>query len=206
MITLKTKERTKKEGTIPAVLYGPKRKNLNLEIDLKEFSDIYKEAGESTLITLALEKGKSLVLIHDVSLDPLTNSPIHVDFYEPILDREVEAEVPLVFEGESPAVKNFGGTIVKEIQEVEVRALPQKLPHEIKVDLSKLQKIDDEITIGDLAAGEGVKILKEPEEIVANVLPPEKIEEELEKPIEENVEGVEKIEKEKTEEVDDKKE
>lgn len=205
MINLKAEARTKKEGRIPVVLYGPKRKNINLEVNLKEFNNVYKEAGESTLITLFFEKDKSLVLIHDVSFDPLNNTPIHVDFYEPILNKAVEAEVPLIFEGESPAVKNLGGTIIKEIQELEVKALPQKLPHEIKVDISCLETFEDEITVKDLKVDKDVKIMRDPDDVVANVQPPQKIEEELEKPIEENVEGVEKIVKEKIQE-DDKEE
>lgn len=196
MINLKAKKREEKVSNgIPAVLYGPKIGNISLEIDLKEFKEVYNKAGESTLITLLIGEEKALVLIHDVSFAPLTGEPFHVDFYQPILDKEVEAEVPLVFVGESPAVKNLGGTIVKEIQQVEVSALPQKLPHEIKVDLSKLETLEDEIKIKDLDIPQDVKVSKDPDETVANVQPPQKVEEELEEPIEENVEGVEKVEK-----------
>ena len=204
MITLKAKkrEKTKRDGIIiPAVLYGPKIETMSIEINLKDFENIYEEAGESTLITLSLEEGNFLVLVKDVFLNSLTNQPSHVDFYQPVLNKEVEAEVPIIFIGESPAVKNLGGTIVKEMYEVDVRALPQKLPHEIIVDISVLTDFETEIAIKDLKIGEGVKILKEPDEIVANVQPPQKIEEELEKPVEENIEGVEKITKEKSNEV-----
>lgn len=206
MITLKAKkrEKTKRDGiVIPSVIYGPKIEAKSIEINLKEFKSIYEEAGETTLLTLSVENDDHLVLIKEVSLDPLTNDPSHVDFYQPILDKEVEAEVPLIFIGESPAVKNLGGTIVKEIQELEVRALPQKLPHQIEVDLSTLIDFESEIKIKDLKVGEGVKILREPEETIANVQPPQEIEEELEKPVEENVEAVGKITKEKPAEEDD---
>ncbi|MDD2913526.1 MAG: 50S ribosomal protein L25 [Candidatus Pacebacteria bacterium] len=203
MITLnaKKREKVKRDGvSIPAVVYGPKIETSSIEIDLKEFNDIYEKAGESTLVSLLIDDKKHPVLIHEVALDSLTGEPIHVDFYQPILDKEVEAQVPIVFFGESEAVKNLGGTIVKGIQEVEVKALPEKLPHEIKVDVSVLTDFEKEITIKDLFVGEGVKILREPDEVVANVQPPQKVEEELEKPVEEDVESVEKIKKEKEDE------
>ena len=209
----------RQQGILPAVLYGHKIKNLNLELDLKEFEKIYKEAGESSLITLVIAKGKDeaeasslslnveekkqkfLVLIHDIQFDHLTEKPIHIDFYQPELKKEVEVTVPLIFEGEAPAVKDLGGTLVKNISEVEVKALPQNLSHEIKVDIGNLKTFEDNILIKDLIVSKEVKILKEPEEIVAKVTRPEKVEEELEKPVEEKgVEEVEKVEKKPKEE------
>jgi len=193
----------RQKDILPAVIYGPKLKSFPLEIDLKEFEKIYKEAGESSLISLEIDpegkKRKFLVLIHDTQSDPLTGKLIHVDFYQPSLEEEVEATVPIIFEGEAPAVKNLGGTLVKNISEVEVKALAQKLPKEIKVNLGKLKTFEDHILIKDIPLPEGVKILKNLEEIVASVLPPEKIEEELEKPIEEKVEEVERVGKKKEE-------
>lgn len=191
----------RKKGILPGVLYGPKVKATPLEIDLKEFEKVYQEAGESSLVSLEIvgQKQKNLVLIHEVKPDPLTEKPIHVDFYQPKLEEEVEASVPLIFEGEALAVKDLGGTLIKNISEIEVKALPQNLPKEIKVNIEGLKTFEDNILIKDLKLPERVKILKEPEEIVASVSPPEKIEEELEKPIEEKVEEVEKVEEKKEE-------
>ena len=102
--------------------------------------------------------------------------------------------MPIVFENEAPAVKELGGTLVKEVQELEVKALPQNLPHEIKINVETLKTFEDEILIKDIKLSEDVKIIKEPNEIVAKVVPPEKVEEELEKPIEEETEKVEGVE------------
>lgn len=226
----------RKNGILPAVLYGPKIAPLPVQIDLKEFEKVYKGAGESSLITLVITKSKKTsfpfppsssgdglegedevstsspsleidkkgvpVLIQEVVKDPLTEKLIHVDFYQPSLEEEIEANISLVFEGESLAVKDLGGTLVKNIYEVEVKALPQNLPHEIKVDIEKLKTFEDNILIKDLIVSKDVKILKEPDEIVALVAPQKEIEEELEQPIEEKVEEVERVEKkkEKTEE------
>jgi large subunit ribosomal protein L25 len=193
----------RQKGVLPAILYGQKIKNLSLQTDAKEFEKIYQLAGASSLISLEVGKEKFSVLIHNVQRDPLSNDFIHADFYQPSLTEETEAKIPLVFEGEPLAVKELGGTLVKNIQEIEVKALPQNLPHEIVVDIEVLKTFDDNILIKDLKVQEGVKILKDPGEIVAAVKRVEKVEEELQKPVEEKVEEVEKAgEKEK----EDKKE
>ncbi|HHE67610.1 MAG TPA: 50S ribosomal protein L25 [Candidatus Parcubacteria bacterium] len=207
MISLSVKERkekgknakkTREKGFIPAVLYGPKiKENRLLEVEKKAFQEVYKEAGESSLISLEIEKEnkKYPVLIYEVQIQPLSGEIVHIDFYQPSLDEEVETTVPLVFEGLAPAVKELGGTLIKNISEIEVKALPLKLPKEIKVNVETLKTFDDEITIADLKVPEGVKIIKEPGEVVALVVPPEKVEEELEKPVEEEIEEAEKITK-----------
>ncbi|MDI6591868.1 MAG: 50S ribosomal protein L25 [Patescibacteria group bacterium] len=190
----------RKKGILPGVLYGPKIKEaLSVEVDSKQFEKIYQEAGESSLISLEIKDKKIPVLIHEVTKDSLTEKPIHVDFYQPSLEEEVEATVPLIFEGEAPAVKDLGGTLLKNISEIEVKALPQKLPKEIKVRIESLKTFEDNILIKDLKLPEGIKILRNPEEIVASVSPPERVEEELAKPIEEKVEEVKEVEKKKEE-------
>ena len=197
----------RKQGVLPAVLYGPEIKSaLPLELDYKSFEKVYNTAGESSLISLEVNGKKFLVLIHDLKRDPLEEKIIHIDFYQPRLEEEVEVTIPIVFEGEPIAIKDLGGTLVKNISELEVRALPQKLPHEIRTDIGNLRTFEDHVLIKDLKLPEGVKILKDPEEIVAFVSPPEKIEEELAKPAEEKVDEVEKVEKEKKPEEEVKEE
>ncbi len=194
------------EGKLPAVLYGPKIKNISLKLDYRDFEKVFKEAGESSLISLEIkgEKKTYQVLINDVQEDPLTSEFLHVDLYQPSLKKKIEAKIPLVFEGEAEAVKNLEGTLIKNITEVEVRALPQNLPREIKVNIEKLKTFEDHIKISDLEVSKEIEILKDAEEIIASVVLPTKVEEELEKPIEEKVEEVEKVEEEKEEEKEEK--
>ncbi len=215
MLTILAKIREKKEkvnnlredGFLPCVLYGPKIKDsILLKVDLKEFEKIFKEIGESSLTSLKVDssdKKEFLVLIHEIKKDPLTGVIIHIDFFQPKLDEEITAVVPLTFEGEALACKDLGGTLVKNIHEVEVKALPQNLPNEIKVNIEKLKTFEDHILVKDLIAAGGVEILKDPEETVALVTPVENVEEELKKPIEENVEEVKKAGGKKEEEKDD---
>jgi large subunit ribosomal protein L25 len=140
-----------------------------------------------------------------LEIDALSRKVLHVDFYQPRLDEEISASIPLVFEGESLAVKDLGGTLVKNMHEIHVKALPQNLPHEIRVDLSKLKLLTDEILVKDLDIPKNVKVLKGLEDIVVLVSQKqEKIEEELKKPIEEKVEEVQKVEEKKKEGAEEK--
>lgn len=205
MLILKAKTREKKEklvtlreeGLLPVVLYGSKIENQPLKVNLKEFKKVYAQAGKSSLISLQPEghKEELLVLINDIQSHPLTNEVIHVDLYRPALDEETEAFVPLVFVGESLAVRDSGGTLVKNFKGLEIRALPQNLPHEIEVNIEKLKTFDDIIFVKDLNLPEGVKALKDQDEAIVMVARPENVDEELEKTIEEKVEEVEKVEK-----------
>lgn len=208
---------------LPAVLYGPKiKKTQSLEIDYKAFEKVYKTAGESSLISLEIEgqdtpegkqasygAGKKIpVLIHEIQKNHLTGKISHIDFYQPSLEEKTVVKIPIVLEGTSPAVKESGGTLVKYISEVDVKALPQNLPKEIKINVENLNTFEDNILIKDLKLPEGVEILRNSNDIVASVLPPEKVEEELEKPIEENVEEVKIVEEKvkEEEETEEKKE
>ena len=218
MISLKAKTRsnkgkksnkTREAGKIPAVVYGPGVKNVSLEIDYKDFQKVFKETGESSLVELLIEgekhlpagrQEKRLVLIHEIQKDPVSDKFLHVDFFQASLKEEVEVTVPLVFEGTSLAIKELGGTLIKNITEIEVKALPQNLPHEIKVFIDRLNNFGDHILIKDLILPKDIKVLKKPDEIIVSVAQPQKVEEELEKPVEEDVSKVEKVEKEKKEE------
>lgn len=189
----------RKNNLIPAILYGPKIDNLPLVLDYKSFEKIYKKAGETSLINLEIEgeRKKYLVLIHEIQQDPLTDRIIHVDFYQPDLEKKVVAWVPLKIVGQAPAVKKYGGTLVKNFDEVEVKALPHDLPHEIEIDVSNLEEIHDEILVKDLKVPKGVEILKDSKEVVVTVVPSEKFEEEV---TEEEVEEPELVEQKKPEE------
>lgn len=187
----------KEAGKIPGVVYGNKIKNISLEVNAQEFKKVLDQVGESSLVNLKIddEKTERPVLIHDLQKDAITGNITHVDFYQASLKEEIEISVPLVFEGVSPAVKELSGTLIRELQEIKVKALPQSLPHNISVDISVLKTFEDEVKAKDIKLPAGVKISGDLERIVAVVVPPTKVEEELEKPIEEKVEDVEKVEK-----------
>ncbi len=176
-IIINAKKRDKKEGLyslrksgfIPAVLYGHGIENINLSVPAKEFLSAYKEAGESTIVSLDIDGEDRAVIIHDVQMDYMKNLPNHIDFYQIKAGEKMTAEVSLLFEGEAPAVKNLGGILVKTMSKVEVEALPKDLPHNIKVDLSKLTEIDSVIHIFDLEVSSGVKFIAPANSVVASI-------------------------------------
>lgn len=160
------------KGHLPAVLYGPKDPSRSFFVDFGDFKRVWKKAGETGVIELDFEGKKKQVLIYDVDVDPLKGEPRHVDFYAVDMAKKTTVSVPLVFEGEAPAVKVLGGVLVKVIHELEVEALPADLPSELKVDISKLATFEDRVEVSDIKVPQGAEILTEPDEVVALVEEP----------------------------------
>lgn len=158
----------RKEGKIPAVLYGRSQKTAPLFVSSVNFKKVLKDAGESTVIEVIEDGGKPVnAIIHDIAYCPVKGEPIHVDFYAVEMNKPIKASVQLVFEGVSPAVKEFGGNLVKVIRELEIEALPNDLPHEIKVDISALKILGDQITVKDLNLPSLLKISAKEDEVIA---------------------------------------
>src|SRR3989344_5530878 len=131
MLTLKGEIREKNvnltalraQGFIPAVYYGHKEKPVACVVPKSEFKKVWKEAGESTIVVLDTPKGKVNTLIQEVQVDPVRGEPIHADFYVLEKGKKVEVHIPVEFIGIAPAVKDFGGTLVKVLHEIEIEAL-----------------------------------------------------------------------------------
>lgn len=159
----------RKEGFIPAVVYGAGRTTESIKVSQKEFLKVWKEAGESGTISLELPKGKATVLIHEVANDAVRDIPQHVDFLAIDVTKPIEVAIPLEFVGVSAAIKGGMGTLVKSLHEIEVRGLAGDIPHMIEVDLSPLDALDTHILVKDLKLPKGVVALVDGEVIVANV-------------------------------------
>ena len=188
----------RKEGLVPGNIYGNKVKSFAIQFKLSEFVKVFESAGETNIVELAISAGKTKkadsrsVLISNIQVDPVTDTPIHVDFHQVDLKVKVTAQVPVEVIGESPAEKQGLGTVVTYIDEVEVEALPMDLPDKFEVDLSKLTEIDQAVHIKDLGVDtKKVEVKIDSEEIVIKIEPLRKEEEEPE-PVEE--EGVESAE------------
>jgi len=176
----KKAKRLRREGNIPAVLYGRKLKSVPIMIGYKAFEKIYRDAGENTLITLGVENvGKDIpkentVLIRDAIRDPLTRLFTHTDFYQVPMDEKIKVSVPIEFVNESPVVKDGTAVLARNIYELEVSALPKDLPRGITVDLSRLQAIGDAIILKDIILPSGVEIELAEDFVIAAASMPEK--------------------------------
>lgn len=162
----------RRAGFIPAILYGHNKKPMPVTVAYKEFDKVFKQAGGTTLLQLVLNDKKHNVFIHDFTKNTLSGQITHVDFFEVKMDEKIKAKVPFIFIGESPAVKADNGILVRVMQELEIEALPQYLPREIKVDTSSLKTFDDKIHVRDIFLGGSIKILAHDDEIIALVSPP----------------------------------
>lgn len=194
----------RQENKIPAILYGHNIKPRPLFVDNSVFSRVFKFAGESSIIELLIDdEEKKNVLIKNIQKDPRTDKFLHIDFYQVKLTEKIKAKVPLVFFGEALAVKEKGGVLVKNIDEIEIEALPHDLPKEIRVDISSLKDFSDVIRIRDLDISAAVEVLTKREEIIATTTPPRSEEEleKLEEKVEERVEEIEGVKKEESAEV-----
>jgi large subunit ribosomal protein L25 len=165
----------RKEGILPGNVYGKKVKSESLQVNLKDFEKIYKEVGETGLVTLEIGTEKKPVLIHNLQMQPVTDEPIHVDFLQVDLKEKVTAQVPVELSGESPAEKQGLGTVVLMLNEIEVEALPADLPEKFEIDRGTLTDVDQVLKVSDLKVDKSkVTVNTDAEELVVKVEPPQK--------------------------------
>jgi large subunit ribosomal protein L25 len=153
-------------GSIKAVVYGPKFASTSIAINQKDFTKMYKTAGESTVVVLSGLKDDVDTLIHDIQRNVKNGEIIHADFYALEKGKKITVHVPLVFVGISDAVKTHSADLIKNIFEVEIEADAKDLPHEIEIDISVLTEVDQHISIADIKAPKGVKILNHSDDVV----------------------------------------
>lgn len=188
----------RKQGLIPAVLYGQGKTNQLLTIDGAQFRKIFTEVGETGLIYVKIDDTEVPSIIRDHQIDPIKNQNLHIDLMAVNLAEKIEADVPLSFIGISPAVQNLDGTLIEVKNQIHVEALPQDLVPEIEVDIAQLKNLENDLRIKDIAPPKGVTILDDPEETIAIIEPPKTEEElaaELAEPVSEE-EAVSKVESE----------
>lgn len=163
-----TRDTLRHAGMIPAVVYGAHHESTPISIDVKAFAKVWREAGEATIVSLTGLGVALPSLLHEVSVDPLTSQPRHVDFYAVTKGEKVEVAIPLTFIGESAAVE-AGANLVKVLHEIEVEADPMNLPQSIEVDIAVLKVVDDQIHAKDLVLPRGVELVTDSEDVVALV-------------------------------------
>ena len=178
----------RKDGKLPAHVFGKALDSESVVVVTADFLKTFHLAGETGVIELKIGSEKNRpVLVRDVQYDPITGSPIHIDFYQVDLTKKVKVPVPLILVGEQPEKVHLGEAILLQtLNEVEVEALPADLIEKIEVDTSLLKEIDDAITIGQLNYDrEKLTIAIDSEEIVVKLAPA--VTAEMEKLLEEEV-------------------
>jgi len=148
----------RREGIIPAVVYGRGFDSTMVQVRLKDFENAYKQTRGTAIINAGIEGKKLPVLIHAIQRDSLNENILHVDFLKVDLRHEVTVDVPLVFVGTSPAEKEGEGKIGQESTSISLRCLPTNIPSEIEVDVSAIVDKHDVIHSSDLKLPEGVSL------------------------------------------------
>jgi len=158
-IPLKAEKRTvlgrkvkalRREGQIPAHVFGHKVKTEHVQVVESEFMKVFEKAGETGIIDLAVDSQKKPVLIKNVQLHPATDKPLHIDFYQVNLSEKVKVHVPLEIIGEAPAAHKKIGLLLTPVSELEIEALPADLPEKIEVNVASLDEVGKEVKVKDL--------------------------------------------------------
>jgi len=189
-VTGKQVKALRREGKLPAVIYGYGIDPISIVLDTHSSSRTLARASSSTLLTIELEGKQYPTLVREKQLDFIRNSLIHVDFLAVSMTEKLTANVAVHIEGEAPAVKEFGAILVTNLTELEVECLASDLPERFTVDVSSLTEIGSGIYVKDVTPPANVEILSDPEEVlvVATAMAAEE-EEEVEEELLEGEEG-----------------
>lgn len=181
----------RRQGIIPANIYGHGIDSTAINIDVRNLKNLVAHAGKTDLISLKVDDSKDpvKVLMREVQRNPMTDEPLHVDFYQVRMTEKIKAEVPLVLVGEAPVLKKVkGSSVIHLIDSLDIEALPDDLPHSFEVDVSHLEELDQTIHVKDIPLGHGVTLLSDPEQMAVKVIEARK-EEVIEVPVEAVAEG-----------------
>ncbi|MCX7913643.1 MAG: 50S ribosomal protein L25, partial [Thermodesulfovibrionales bacterium] len=176
--TLKAEKRTtagkgvarklRRNGFIPAIIYRGGN-SVPIQLPTKEVVQLmHKTAGEQVLVNIVLNGEVKQALIKDYQVDPVSGNLLHVDFQEILTTEKIRVMVHIVIGGEPIGVKSGNGILQYGLREVEVECLPTNIPGHIDVDVSHLD-IGQSIHVGDLNLGENIRILTDPDELIATV-------------------------------------
>jgi large subunit ribosomal protein L25 len=166
--------RTRREGKVPAVLYGGDGQNAtSIAVDPRALLKIlHSEAGQNTLISLKMAgNGDTRVLVKDFQLDPITHQVLHADFYRVAMDRVLQVTIPVTVHGEPKGVKQQGGVLEFIRREIEIECLPGDIPEHIDVDVTELM-LHQGIRVRDIATNPKWKPITEGDAMLVHVIMP----------------------------------
>jgi large subunit ribosomal protein L25 len=191
-VTGKAVNRMRKEGRLPAVVFGHGLESASLSLDTHDFEQLRKHAGQNALIDLSVDGSKTTpVLVQHVQIHPVNRRPLHVDLFAVRMTEELIVDVPLIASGESSAVTQLGGTLLHPTEHLRVKALPDHLPQSISYSIESLTDFDSAVKVSDLEIPGDVTLLTDPDEVIATVQRPRIEVEEVPEAEEEAAEGEE---------------
>ncbi|MEX2028261.1 MAG: 50S ribosomal protein L25 [Candidatus Curtissbacteria bacterium] len=156
----------RKEGLIPAHVYGHKIETAHIQVKESDFKEVFEKVGETGIIDLSVDGAKKPVMVRGTQIHPVSDQLLHIDFYQVNLSEKVNVNVPLEIVGEAPAIEKKLGLLLTPASEIEVEALPTDLPESIEVDISNLVAVGDEIKVKDLKVDRSKVEVKTDEELV----------------------------------------
>lgn len=160
----------RKTHKVPGVIFGEGQDSVSVTLDYKTILDVYRKAGETTVVECVLEGKAVPTLISEVSIDPVRETIQHVDFRRVNLKKKVTADVPVEIMGEPSIVKQGQGVVLQQMQKISVEAFPQNIPHSIVVDISDVTEVGTEIKISDIAASPDYVIVDEADRVVVSIV------------------------------------
>lgn len=160
----------RRDGKLPAVVYGSKIESIPITLDMREASRTLEKLSPSALVVVDVDGEQHYTLVRDKQRNPLRRSIIHVDFQAVSLTETVRADLNIHLVGDAPAIETYLGIVVPSLEQLSIESLPKDLPDKIDVDISGLMEIGDSILVGDLVVPDGVKILSDPEDVVVVVI------------------------------------
>ncbi|MEQ1907537.1 MAG: 50S ribosomal protein L25 [Vicinamibacterales bacterium] len=167
--------RTRREGKVPAVVYGAasegaSRDAVSISVEPKALLKIlHSEAGANTLISLKLEGADTKVLVKDFQLDPVTHQVLHADFYRVAMDRMIEVTIPILIKGEPKGVKLQGGLLEFIRREIQIECLPADIPEHVDVDVTELM-VGQGVRLRDVANNPKWRAITEAETMLVHVI------------------------------------
>ncbi len=189
----------RRQGKLPAVIYGHGIEPLSISLNQREASRILPSLSASHLVVIKVDNQPHTTLVREKQRHPVKGHLIHIDFHEVSMTERLKAQVRLDFVGDSPAVKNYNGIIVVNMEELEVEALPGDLPDRLTINISTLENIGDSIHVRDIPLPSSVEMMEDPNEIIIVVTAPALVAEEVVEVATEEPEVIERGKKEEEE-------
>jgi large subunit ribosomal protein L25 len=173
--------RLRRQGVLPANIYGHALESVSVQVDGEEFERLMRASTANEVIDVKVsgERSARPVVVHKIQRNPLTSAALHADFYQVSLREKMRAAVPIMVTGQSEAVETYNGVLVHALDEISIEALPLDIPTHLEVDISVLAELESSVHVRDLVVPGNVTVLNEPDAVVVKVESPRVMEEEL---------------------------